>query len=138
MNRTVLSIEDDDSVEYLLQMAFREVAGDFQMFRVSNGEQGLAFLRRAGQYEDAPKPELVLLNLNMPRISGSEVLVEMKKDEFLKDIPVVVFTSSDLDRERAKCLALGARDYISKPSTFEGVLDAVRTACSYVQHPQAH
>jgi CheY-like chemotaxis protein len=132
MSRTVLSIEDDDGVEFLLQMAFREVGGDFRLFRVSNGEEALAFLRKMGSYVEAPRPDLVLMNLNMPRISGTEVLAEMQKDERLRDIPAVVFTSSQMDRDRAGCLALGARDFISKPSTFDGVMEAVRTACSYV------
>ncbi len=132
MSRIVLSIEDDDGVEYLLRMAFQEVGGDFRLFRVSNGEDGLAYLRRMGVYAMAPRPDLVLLNLNMPRISGPEVLAEMQKDELLKSIPAVVFTSSQMDRDRAQCLALGAKDFISKPSTFADVIQAVKTACSYV------
>ena|SRR5579875_1458686 len=131
MSKTVLSIEDDDAVEMLLQIAFREVMSDFQLFRVCNGEQGLAFLRRTGTYADVPRPDLVLLNVNMPGMSGLEVLEQMNKDERLRDIPTVVFTSSQMDQDRARCLALGARDFISKPSTFDGLLAAVKTACAH-------
>jgi CheY-like chemotaxis protein len=132
MSKTVLSIEDDDAVEMLLQIAFRETARDFRVVRVPNGEEGLAFLRRSGRYANAQRPDLVLLNVNMPGISGPEVLRQMKDDESLRDIPTVVFTSSNMDQDRAKCLALGAKDFISKPSSFEGVLQAVRTACAHV------
>jgi CheY-like chemotaxis protein len=131
MSKTVLSIEDDDAVEMLLQVAFRETARDFRLIRVPNGEEGLAFLRRTGRYANAQRPDLVLLNVNMPGISGPEVLQQMKNDESLRDIPAVVFTSSHMDQDRAKCLALGARDFILKPSSFEGVLEAVRTACAH-------
>ena len=132
MNKTVLSIEDDDGVEFSLQMAFQETGGDFRLFRVLDGEEGLAFLRRRDRYADAPRPDLVLLNLNLPRMSGPEVLKAMQNDESLSDIPAVVFSSSNMDRDLARCLALGARDFISKPSTFEGVVQAVRTACAHV------
>jgi CheY-like chemotaxis protein len=132
MNRTVLSIEDDDAVEVLLQVAFREAPGDFRLFRVSNGAEGLAFLKRKGRYASAPRPDLVLLNVNLPVMSGPEVLEQMKNDESLRDIPTVIFTSSHLDKDRARCLALGAREFISKPSSFEGVVQAVRTACAHV------
>jgi CheY-like chemotaxis protein len=93
MSKTVLSIEDDDAVEMLLQIAFRETARDFRVVRVPNGEEGLAFLRRSGRYANAQRPDLVLLNVNMPGISGPEVLRQMKDDESLRDIPTVVFTS---------------------------------------------
>lgn len=129
MTKTALSIEDDDAVEILLQVAFRETG--FKLFRVSSGEEGLAFLRRTGHYADAPRPDLVLLNVNMPGMSGTEVLQEMRNDESLRDIPAVVFTSSRMDQDRAKCLTLGAREFISKPSSFEGVVAAVRTACAH-------
>jgi CheY-like chemotaxis protein len=132
MSKTVLSIEDDDAVEMLLQIAFREIAGDFRLVRVQNGEEGLAFLRRTGRYTNEQRPDLVLLNVNMPGISGPEVLRQMRNDESLRDIPTVVFTSSHMDQDRAKCLALGAKNFISKPSSFEGVLQAVRTACAHV------
>jgi CheY-like chemotaxis protein len=132
MTRTVLSIEDDDAAQYLLQMAFREIGDGYQMFRVSNGEEGLAYLRRSGPYTDSLRPDLVLLDLSMPLVSGTEVLARMQEDSFLKTIPVVVFTSSRIDRDRARCLALGARDFLSKPSDFDGVVQAVKTACAYV------
>jgi CheY-like chemotaxis protein len=132
MSRTILSVEDDDAVQFLLQIALeKQVGGDFELLRVLSGEEGLAFLRTTGVYAHAPKPDLVLLNLDMPGISGLEVLARMREDDSLKSIPAVVFTSSDLNKDRAECLALGARDFLSKPNDFEGVVQAVKPACAY-------
>ena len=83
-----------------------------QLYRVSDGEQALAFLRCSGAYEKAPKPDLILLDLNLPRKSGLEVLSEMQHDARLRDIIVIVFTSSALSADKRRSLALGAQEYL--------------------------
>lgn len=133
MSRVVLSVEDDDATFFLLQMAFRDLGSDFELYRTVDGAEALSFLRRSGTYADAPRPDLVLLNINMPRLSGPEVLEAMKKDKLLETIPAVVFSSSDLDADRARCLALGAKHFISKPHHYEGLVQALRVACGYAQ-----
>lgn len=133
MNKTILSIEDEDAYYHLLRIALGETGGEFTLLRAANGEEGLAFLRRTGKYVDAPRPDLIFLDLNMPRVSGPAVLAALKKDPQLKDIPVVVFTCSRLGEHRAECLALGAREFISKPMDYDGVVQAVRTACACLE-----
>lgn len=123
-------VEDEDAAVFLLETALKEAGIPVQLYRVSDGEQALAFLRCAGAYEKAPKPDLVLLDLNLPRKNGLEVLSEMQKDESLRDQSVIVFTSSALVADRRKSLALGAQEYITKPSSFDGFVEAVKTACS--------
>lgn len=128
--RVLLYVEDEDAAVFLLETALKEACIPVQLYRVSDGEQALAFLRCDGAYEKAPKPDLVLLDLNLPRKNGLEVLSEMQKDESLRDQSVIVFTSSALVADRRKSLALGAQEYITKPSSFDGFVEAVKTACS--------
>ena len=131
-NRILLYVEDEDAAVFLLETAIKEAAIELQLFRVSDGEQALAFLERSGAYDTAPRPGLILLDLNLPRKNGFEVLAEVQRDTSLGTIPVVVFTSSPLASDRQKALGLGARHYITKPSTFDGFLDAVRRVFSYI------
>lgn len=131
-NRILLYVEDEDAAVFLFETAVKEVALELQLFRVSDGEQAIAFLERRGAYQTAPMPGLILLDLNLPRKNGFEVLAEVQRDASLAAIPVVVFTSSPLASDRQKALALGARHYITKPSTFDGFLDAVKTVFSYL------
>jgi CheY-like chemotaxis protein len=109
---------------------FRFLRSD--LYRVEDGEEALQFLRHEGNYYDAPRPDLLLLNLNMPKVSGSEVLLEMKEDPMIRDIPSVVFSSSRLDADKAECLALGARDFIAKPSGLQEFLYALRRIIGYI------
>ena len=75
--KVILSVEDDHAAYVLLQLGFNEVGGDFRLYRVEDGAQALDFLQRRGEYATAPKPNLILLNLNLPRVSGFEVLMAM-------------------------------------------------------------
>src|SRR5687767_6745973 len=127
--KVILSVEDDDAAYALLEVGFHEVGGDFRLYRVENGAQALDFLRKLGRYVDAPKPDLVLLNLNMPRVSGFDVLQAIKDDASLSDIPAVVFSSSALDSDKATCLALGARSFMTKPTSLNDFLNVLRNVC---------
>jgi CheY-like chemotaxis protein len=128
--RVLLYVEDEDAAVFLLETALKEARIQVDLYRVSDGEQAIAFLKHTPPYDWAPKPDLVLLDLNLPRKNGLEVLAEMKKNKVLSDIATVVFTSSALPSDKKKSLALGAQDYITKPSTFDGFIEAVRSACS--------
>ena len=128
--KALLYVEDEDAAVFLLETALKEAGIHVELYRVSDGEQALAFLRRAGLYEKAPRPDLMLLDLNLPRKNGLEVLAEMGGNESFRSIPVVVFTSSSLATDRNRSLALGAQQYITKPASFDGFLEAVKTACS--------
>lgn len=128
--RMVLSVEDDDAAFHLLEIAFNESQPAVNLIRASDGEEALAFLQRLGPFRNAPRPDLVLLNINLPKKSGLEVLAEVAANESLRSIPIVVFTSSSLQSERARCMALGAQDFLTKPASFDGLIDAVRSACA--------
>lgn len=128
----MLYVEDEDAAVFLLETALKEMRIEVELYRVSNGEDALAFLNRSGAYRDAPRPGLVLLDLNLPRKGGLEVLSEIQGNETLRELSVVVFTSSSLAIDRKKSLALGAQQYITKPSSFDGFLTAVKTVCAYL------
>lgn len=128
-DRLVLSVEDDDAAFHLLKIAFEEAQPAVRLMRVTDGEQALAFLHQRGRFHDVPRPDLVLLNLSLPRKSGLEVLSEMAPNESLRSIPVMVFTSSADTAEKAQCMALGAREFRTKPKNFDGLVDVVKSAC---------
>ena len=122
----VLLVEDDEGDVLMTKEAF-----DFYKIRntlhvVSDGEQALQFLRRAGAYADAPRPGLVLLDVNLPRVSGLEVLAELKQDPELLAVPVVMLTTSQADEDILRSYKLHANAYVSKPVDFEGFTAAIR------------
>jgi CheY-like chemotaxis protein len=128
----VLYAEDEDAAVFLMEMALKEAHITVTLHRVSDGEEALAFLHNRGVYNRAPKPDMVLLDLNLPRKSGHEVLSSIREDEALRAVPVVIFTSSSAASDRRKSLALGAQMHITKPSSFDGFVDAIRDACKSV------
>jgi two-component system, chemotaxis family, response regulator Rcp1 len=130
--RIILYVEDEDAAVFLLETALKEAKIEVELHHVSNGEDALAFLNRTGAYRDAPRPNLVLLDLNLPRKGGLEVLSDIQNTEGLRTLSVIVFTSSSLAIDRKKSLALGAQEYITKPSSFDGFLTAIRTVCTYL------
>ena len=132
MALTVLSVEDDDAVHFLIKTAFQEMGSDFCLYRVINASEALSFLKRNNPFADAPTPHLILSNLNMPGMSGIELLAILRKHDSWKEIPVVVFSSSNLDSDRARCLAEGARQYITKPYDYQDFLSAVKSACGFI------
>jgi two-component system, chemotaxis family, response regulator Rcp1 len=130
----LLYVEDEDAAVFLLETALKEASLDVQLYRVADGEQALAFLKKAGVYQEMPRPDLVLLDLNLPRKTGLEVLSEMRDIKDLSSLAVVVFTSSSLAVDKRKSLALGAQEYITKPSSFDGFVAAVKSACSHMKN----
>jgi two-component system response regulator len=92
---------------------------------VEDGAAALAFLRRQGQYAMSPRPDIILLDLNLPRKSGQEVLAEMKADEDLKSIPVVILTTSKAEEDVIKTYGLHANCYITKPVGFTSFVEVV-------------
>jgi CheY-like chemotaxis protein len=128
--RVLLYVEDEDAAFMLFETALKTANIEVQLYRVSDGEQAIEFLH--GGSNGAPRPDLVVLDLNLPRKNGLDVLHEIKKDTELESIRVVVFTSSSLSADRRRSIALGAQDYITKPFTYDGFVEAVRMACSYL------
>ncbi len=131
-DRVLLYVEDEDAAVFLLETALKEAEIDVSLFRVADGEEAMAFLRRSGTYGTAPRPDLILLDLNLPRKGGLEVLSDMRNADDLRSMPVVVFTSSSLAADKRRSLALGAQHYITKPSSFDGFVEAIKNACSFM------
>ena len=125
----LLSVEDDDAEYHIIKMAVEKCGIPIQVCRVSDGEEALLFLQKTGGYELAPRPDLILLNLNLPKRDGFDVLADIRDTEPLRSIPVIIFTSSSLQSERQKALDLGAADFISKPGTLDGLMETLRSVC---------
>lgn len=131
-SRVVLYVEDEDAAFLLFQTALRTASLDIDLHRAADGEQAIEFLQQSGEQDHHPRPKLVVLDLNLPRMSGLDVLSIIKSNERLRQIAVVVFTSSSLSSDRHRSLELGAEDYITKPFTLDSFVEAVKTACSYL------
>jgi chemotaxis family two-component system response regulator Rcp1 len=126
MSQRVLHyVEDEDAAVFLLETALKEASINVDLYRVADGEAALAFLRKTGIYQQMPRPDLVLLDLNLPRKNGLEVLSEMRDNHELSSFAVVAV-------DKRKSLALGAQEYITKPASFDGFVAAVKSACSRI------
>jgi CheY-like chemotaxis protein len=125
----LLSIEDNDADYYVISLAVRETRMGIYLCRVSDGESAGRFLHRSHGYNVAPRPDLILLDLNLPKTSGFEVLFNIQASEGLRSIPVIVFTSSTLAADREKALALGADEYISKPQSLDELIKTISSVC---------
>lgn len=116
---TILLVEDNPGDVRLVREAFREGRMRHRLDVVGDGVEALAYLRRAGAYGTAPRPDLILLDLNIPRKNGHEVLREVKGDPSLRRIPVVVFSSSNAQDDVTRCYELSANCCIQKPGALE-------------------
>jgi CheY-like chemotaxis protein len=131
---TILMADDDPDDRLLAAEALREGRVPNDLRFVENGEELLDYLRRRGRWanpSDSPRPGLVLLDLNMPRMDGREALAEIKADPQLRRIPVVVLTTSRAEADVTRSYDLGANSFIAKPVTFGGLVDAMRTLGRY-------
>jgi CheY-like chemotaxis protein len=122
----VLLVEDDPGDVLLIKEAFEFNKVHNNLHVVSDGEQALAYLRRQGEYSASLRPDLVLLDLNLPRKDGREVLAEAKQDEELRTIPIVVLTTSEAEEDVLKSYQLHANAYVTKPVDFERFVSIVR------------
>jgi CheY-like chemotaxis protein len=122
----VLLVEDDPGDTLMIKEAFADNKVRNRLNCVSDGVEALAFLRREGAYAEAPRPDLVLLDLNLPRKDGREVLEEVKADPELRTIPVVILTTSEAEEDVLRSYALHANAYVTKPVDFERFIAVVR------------
>jgi CheY-like chemotaxis protein len=122
----VLLVEDDPGDVLMTQEAFEEHKVRNNLAVVNDGTEAIAYLRREGQYADVARPDLVLLDLNLPRRDGREVLAEIKSDPDLRQIPVVVLTTSQADEDIVRSYQLHANAYVTKPVDFDRFIAVVR------------
>jgi CheY-like chemotaxis protein len=123
----VLLVEDNPGDVRLTREAFRDAKMHLEMHVAGDGVEAMEFLRRQGDYPNSPRPDLILLDLNLPRKDGREVLAEIKGDPSLKAIPVVILTTSAADADIERSYLLHANCYISKPVDLEGFLTVIRS-----------
>ncbi len=122
----VLLVEDDPGDVLMTREAFEDYKVHNQLHVVNDGEQAMAFLRNEGEYAGLPRPDLVLLDLNLPRMDGRQVLDAIKSDPDLSSIPVVVLTTSEAEDDVLRSYSLHANAYVTKPVDFERFIDVVR------------
>ena len=122
----ILLVEDNPGDVRLAQEALKESKVRNTLYVVDDGVEAMAFLRQQGRYSNVPRPDLILLDLNLPRKSGREVLAEVKSDEHLKRIPVVVLTVSRADEDIMKCYNFHANCYITKPLDFNQFMEVTK------------
>ncbi|MHB8606167.1 MAG: response regulator [Thermoplasmatota archaeon] len=122
----LLLVEDNPGDVRLTMEALKESTMRTRVSHVPDGEQAMLFLRREGEYASAPRPDLVLLDLNLPRKDGREVLADLKGDPALRSIPVIILTTSDSSEDIRRAYGLHANCYITKPADFSEFVRVVR------------
>ena len=123
----ILLVEDNPGDVRLTKEAFREGRIENNLHVVTDGVEALDFLHRRGDHADAPRPDIVLLDLNLPRKNGDDVLAEIKADEDLQSIPVIVLTSSSAEEDVARSYELHANAYLTKPVDPNAFIDTIQS-----------
>ncbi len=127
----ILLVEDNPGDVRLTKEALKEAKVRVHMMVAEDGEKGLAMLRRQGQYAESPRPDLVFLDLNLPRKDGRELLADIKEDPALRRIPVVVLTTSQAEQDIVRSYNLHANCYVTKPLDLEQFLHVVKAIESF-------
>jgi CheY-like chemotaxis protein len=122
----ILLVEDDPGDVMMTREAFQDYKLHNELHVVSDGAEAMAFLRQEGEYADRPRPDLVLLDLNLPRMDGRQVLEAIKSDPELASIPVVVLTTSENEDDVLRSYSLHANAYVTKPVDFQRFIEVVR------------
>lgn len=131
---TILMADDDEDDRLMAREALEEARWSNDIFFVENGEELLDYLHHRGKYSnpaDSPHPGLILLDLNMPKKDGREALREIKADQNLRHIPIVILTTSKAEDDIFKTYRLGVNSFITKPVSFEGLVDVMNTLAKY-------
>jgi chemotaxis family two-component system response regulator Rcp1 len=123
----VLLVEDSPGDVRLTQEAFRDANPSIHLHAVPDGVEAMAFLRHQGAYPDAPRPDLILLDLNLPKMDGREVLAKIKEDGGLKSIPTLILTTSDAEGDVRKSYQLQANCYLTKPMQLDAFENLVKS-----------
>lgn len=127
----ILLVEDNENDVELTRIGFKKSRLLLNLHHAKDGVECMEFLRKQGAYADAPRPDLILLDLNMPRMNGQEVLAEIVADEALCNLPVIVLTTSTDEEEIVKMYKLRCSSYIAKPVDLEQFLRVVQSLADY-------
>lgn len=132
---TILLVEDDDGHATLVERNLTRIGVTDRIDRVNDGQEAIDYVCRSGRFvaRGSTTPRLVLLDINMPRVDGVEVLRHIKTDEHTRRIPVVMFTTTDDPREIDRCYKLGCNAYIAKPIEYAGFIETIKSLGSFLQ-----
>lgn len=119
----VLFIEDNEAEQIIMQEAFKTAKTQCGLSIVKNGVEAIDFLNRRGPFQAVRPPNLIILDLSLPRKNGKEVLAEIKSDPKLGHIPILIFSNSESQKDICECYAMHINAYINKPSDFQGFID---------------
>jgi len=131
MANVILLVEDNEDHAEMVKQSFADEAINKEIHWVKDGQEAIDFLQRKGKHSQAPRPVLILLDLNLPKANGMEVLQVIKEDYDLKVIPVVMLTTSDRNDEILECYRHGANSFITKPVRFEEYFDKLQSLEHY-------
>ncbi|MFI4910055.1 MAG: response regulator [Sedimentisphaeraceae bacterium JB056] len=123
---TILLAEDNPADKMLFEVGLRSSRLDAELCWVKDGVQVMNFLKKEDVYSDAPKPEIAILDLNMPRKGGQQIVEEIKSNEKLKDILTIVLTTSDAETDRQNCYNSGVDKFMIKPLEFTGIQEIIK------------
>lgn len=127
----VVLAEDDPATCKLALMAAHDIGSLLDFNVVQDGQELMEYLRREGDHGEAKRPHLILLDLNMPRKNGFEALSEIREDDALKDLPIVILTTSDARGDIMRCYRMGANSFVTKPTGFSALQDMFRSLEHY-------
>ena len=127
----LLLVEDNPGDVVLMKRAFKNNGEVDEIVVVDDGEKAIAYVTQVDQYSDSPRPDLILLDLNIPKISGRDVLQKLKSDPSTASIPIIILSSSDSDDEAKDCLANHANSFVRKPVTLEEFNHCVDSLVDY-------
>jgi CheY-like chemotaxis protein len=130
----ILLVEDSPQQQALTRRAVEDSSLNAELRVVGDGETALQYLRKEGEYTDAPRPDIILLDLNMPRMDGNAVLSELRSDERLQNIPVTVLTTSSSDADITASYARGANAFVTKPSQYDQFVNLFSALGQFCAH----
>ena len=126
----ILFVDDDEEDHFIMLQYFKEVGKDQHVKFIRNGQEAIDFLE--GISDDSVLPRLIVLDLNMPILNGTQTLLQMKRTKRLSRIPVFILSTSENENERRKCLSFGAEEYLVKPSTYQEGLHLIEKFTAYL------
>lgn len=127
----IIFVDDDEEDHLIMFEYFKDFGKDKHIKFIKNGQEALHYLEEIP--DDSPLPKLIVLDLNMPILNGTQTLLQIKKNKRYKDIPVLIFSTSENENEKRKCLSLGADEYLVKPTTYMDGLKMVEKFTSYIE-----